>query len=166
MSTSSHSRYASAPGTARPSMNLGAPGAEPWRATASCPPARMLIPKRLEAAIARPLTPVDRSEMSTVGGSAATDANAVAVIPHGRPSTRQVTSTTPLASALIASRNSGAGALAPAGSLTSFSSGTIRPSVGLHAHRDGHAVRDHVEDCRALRGALDDLVELLLRGVA
>ena len=50
--------------------------------------------------------PSEPSDTSTVGGSADTDANAVTVIPHGRSSSRQVTSTTPLASVLIASANS------------------------------------------------------------
>ena len=57
------------------------------------------------------------SETSTVGGSADTDANAVTVIPHGRSPTQQVTSTTPLASALIAWAKAAAGAAAGVGSI-------------------------------------------------
>ncbi len=69
----------------------------------------MLTPKRPDALIASALVVAERSETSTVGGSAETEANAVTVIPQGRPPTRQVTRTTPLASVLIASANSGAG---------------------------------------------------------
>jgi hypothetical protein len=66
----------------------------------------MLTPNRRVEAIARAAAPSESSETSTVGGSAETDANAVTVIPQGRSPTRQVTTTTPLASSLIASANS------------------------------------------------------------
>ena len=46
------------------------------------------------------------SETRTVGGSADTEANAVTVIPHGLSATQTVTSTTPLASVLMASTKS------------------------------------------------------------
>ena len=66
----------------------------------------MLTPKLRVAAIARALVVSEPSETRTVGGSAETEANAVTVIPHGLSPTRQVTSTTPLASVLIASAKS------------------------------------------------------------
>ena len=66
----------------------------------------MLTPKRRVAVIARALVVSEPSETRTVGGSADTEVNAVTVIPHGRSASRQVTSTTPLASVLIASANS------------------------------------------------------------
>ncbi len=65
----------------------------------------MLTPKLLVAGIARALVGAGQSETRTVGGSADTEAKAVTVIPQGRPPIQQVTSTTPLASALIASAN-------------------------------------------------------------
>ena len=69
----------------------------------------MLTPKLRVAVIARALVAPAESETSTVGGSADTEAKAVTVIPHGRSPIQQVTSTTPLASALIASAKSSAG---------------------------------------------------------
>jgi hypothetical protein len=55
------------------------------------------------ARIARALAVREPSETRIVGGSSETDAKALMVIPHGRPSSQLVTITTPLASALIAS---------------------------------------------------------------
>src|SRR5438034_8671519 len=131
---------------------------------ANCSAARMLTPKLRVAVIARALVPSEPSETRTVGGSADTEAKAVTVIPHGLSPTQQVTSTTPLASALIASANSGICADSDAGSVTSFRSGSMRcpPGTGgwwalggghqplpscsrsRHVHRDRDAVADHV----------------------
>src|SRR6478736_367613 len=69
----------------------------------------MLTPKLRVAVIARALLAPAESETSTVGGSADTEAKAVTVIPHGWSPIQQVTNTTPLASALIASAKSSAG---------------------------------------------------------
>ena len=70
-----------------------------------------LAPKAPVASIARALT-VPRRARPAPWGSTDTDANAVTVIPHGRPAARLVTTTTPLASVLIASANSSVGAVA------------------------------------------------------
>src|SRR6478735_3083905 len=72
----------------------------------------MLTPNAPVAAIARAPGLSDRRDTSTVGGCADTEANAVTVIPHGRPSSRQVTRVTPLASVLIASANEAVGSAA------------------------------------------------------
>src|SRR5215211_817610 len=63
----------------------------------------MLTPNLPLWSIACALIESDRSETRIVGGSADTEVNALTVVPHGRSSTRVVTITTPLASALIAS---------------------------------------------------------------
>jgi hypothetical protein len=68
----------------------------------------MLTPNLRVEAIARAAAPSESSDTSTVGGSAETDAKAVTVIPQGLSPTQQVTTTTPLASSLMASANSGA----------------------------------------------------------
>src|SRR5216117_2838938 len=128
----------------------------------------MLTPKLRVSVIAPALVPSEPSDTRTVGGSADTEANAVTVIPHGLSPTQQVTSTTPLASALIASANSALDAESDAGSVTSLRSGCMwvspgdERSRGRHVHRDRDAVADHVEDGRALLCARDDLAQLLL----
>jgi hypothetical protein len=61
---------------------------------------------------------------------AESDAKAVTVIPQGRSPTQQVTSTTPLARALIASANSSIDADWAAESVTRFRAGGIECSPG------------------------------------
>ena len=94
----------------------------------------MLTPKLRVAVIARALVVAEPSETRIVGGSAETDAKAVTVIPQGLSPTRQVTSTTPLASALIASAKSAIGADSRTGSVMSFRAGgmglLLRRAVG------------------------------------
>src|SRR5215212_1566013 len=70
----------------------------------------MLTPKPSVASIARALTVSEQSDTRMVGGSADTDAKALTVTPHGRPSIRVVTITTPPARTLIASVKSEGGA--------------------------------------------------------
>ena len=62
---------------------------EPCAATHTCVRARTLTPKTPAAPIARALAVSAPSETSTIGGSADTDANAVTVIPQGRPANRR-----------------------------------------------------------------------------
>src|SRR5206468_11126732 len=119
------------------------------------------------------------------GGSADTDAKAVTVIPQGLPPTSQVTSTTPLACALIASANSEGDASSDGGSAMSLKVWLMSPparhgsrpprgrpqtvpvaSRCRRLHRDRDAVRDHVEDSRALLCSVDQVAQLLLRRVA
>src|SRR5213595_3162792 len=132
----------------------------------------MLIPKRRVALIASALRASAPSEARTVGGSAETEANAVTVMPHGRSPTRQVTSTTPLARALIASANSRVGARSTAESAIRFRAVDMVCRFGVRGlrarqlHRHGDAVGDHVEDGRALLRTHDQLLQLLLRRVA
>ena len=83
----------------------------------------MLTPKLRVAVIARALVVAEPSETRIVGGSADTDAKAVTVIPHGLSPTQQVTSTTPLASVLMASTKSEIGADSRIGSVMSFRAG-------------------------------------------
>ena len=85
----------------------------------------MLTPKRRVAVIARALVVSEPSETRTVGGSADTEANAVTVIPQGLSPTQQVTSTTPLASVLMASTKSEIGADSRVGSVMRFRAGGI-----------------------------------------
>src|SRR5262245_1556546 len=80
----------------------------------------MLTPKLRVFLIARALVVSEPSETRTVGGSADPDARAVTVIPLGLSPTRQVTRTTPLASALIASANSAIGRQPTGWSVTSL----------------------------------------------
>src|SRR5437867_11561420 len=90
----------------------------------------MLTPKLRVSVIAPALVPSEPSDTKTVGGSADTEAKAVTVIPDGLSPTQQVTSTTPLARALIASANSALDAESDAGSVTSFRSGCMWVSPG------------------------------------
>src|SRR5215218_22284 len=140
----------------------------------------MLTPNRFVSAIDDALAVSAPTETSTVGGSAETEVNAVIVIPHGRPPTRDVTTTTPLASDVIASTKSSVcvegigfsvvdmvspgvtGVVAAARATTTALVALVR----RHVHRDGNTVRDHVEHGRTLRGTLDDLAQLLLGRVA
>src|SRR2546423_9478097 len=87
----------------------------------------MPTPKRRVAAIPRAPVDSEPSEARTVGGSVETDAKAVTVIPHGLPSTEQVTTTTPAASALIAWVNSRAEASSGVGSVMSFRGRVMAP---------------------------------------
>src|SRR6478736_6129033 len=66
----------------------------------------MPTPNRPDSAIACAATASEPTETRIVGGAVETDVNAVTVIPQGLLPIQQVTSTTPLASALIASANS------------------------------------------------------------
>ena len=85
----------------------------------------MLTPKRRVALIAPALVVSEPSETSTVGGSAETEAKAVTVIPQGLSPTQPVTSTTPLASVLMASAKSEIGVDSRVGSVMRFRAGGI-----------------------------------------
>jgi hypothetical protein len=65
----------------------------------------MQTPNLRVAAIARAVAVSEPSDTRTVGDFADTDAKAVTVIPQDRSPIQQVTSTTPLTRALIASVN-------------------------------------------------------------
>src|SRR6266545_809969 len=193
-STTSHSSCASAPetdglrpsrsGSAKRSRNFDAPGVDPWRAAARWCLPRMLTPKLPVSSIARALAVSEQSDTRIVGGSADTDAKALTVTPHGRSSIRVVTITTPPARTLIASvkseggaavgndpvvcvRSWGMGVSSAHRPVTAQSAATGPQSlVRRHVHRDGDAVRHHVEHGRALVRARDDLAQLLVGRVA
>ena len=83
----------------------------------------MLTPNRRVAVIARAPIASALSETRTVGGLAETEVKAVTVMPHGLSPSQQVTITTPLASMLMASAKSAAGAGWVAGSVISLRGG-------------------------------------------
>jgi hypothetical protein len=121
-------------GSTKASRNFDLPGAAPWRATSSWSSARMLTPKRPPASMACAAAASESIETRTVGGSAETDAKAVTVMPHGRPSSSHVSKATPLARALIASANGRRAAMPDVGLVMRLSLGTMglapRPAVG------------------------------------